>query len=390
MAYTIEDPKLRVVRQLCKTEKHSSLLQRLRLIILEHLLPTTEEFILRLKETGVEITALLAKPYSIDSAVEQRLTKEVRILKHSYNELETTDILDKLLHEAIDASSKDGKAIVIVDVGGYFAQPLVRLGPAEARGHLLGVVEDTTFGHNRYLKNCKNIKYPVVSVARSALKEVEARFVGRDAVAALDAILRKEGVSISGRSALVIGYGMIGKNVARSLRANDLPLSVYDKADIKNLTAYIDGYHVNTKRELLGKADVIFCATGDPDGALSFADIEDSKDNVILVSVGSKDTEFDLRSLRAQAVSEHVVSPLLAKYKLHNQKAVFVVNNGTAVNFTLPSIPVEVLDLVFSEILLWILALIENPQGFALQEVHDTNIDELSAISKAWLRFVNR
>lgn len=168
--------------------------------------------------------------------------------------------------------------------------------------HIKGVVEDTTFGHNRYKEHCKDIDVPVYSVARSVLKEIEARFVGGDAVKAMDILLREQGVSLPGRNALVIGYGMIGKNVARALQANDLRVHVYDKEDTPLLAAFIDGYHVRPKLDLLKHAniDIIFCATGDPNGALSFQEIEDCRDNVILVSVGSKDTEFDLAAIEAQ------------------------------------------------------------------------------------------
>jgi adenosylhomocysteinase len=387
MGYTLEDTKLRVSRH---QSRDSLLLPKARLIILEHILPTTEEFIVLLQESGAEIFSLLAKPYSINEEVFSRLQKRgVSLERKSYEELETTDFLDRLLMGALEKSRGDGRSVVIVDVGGYFAEPLMRL-TEQDQAYFSGVVEDTTFGHNRYIEHVKDIHIPVFSVARSALKEIEARFVGRDAVAAVDHILRIQGVSLPGRNALVIGYGMIGKNVARTLMASDLKVFVYDLYDLKNLAAFIDGYHIHTKDELLKLADIIYCATGDPKGALSFDEIEDCKDNVILVSVGSKDTEFDVKGVQRHATSNELIGSDLVKYKLHNSKVVYIAKGGTAVNFILPSIPVEVLDLVFSEILYCILVLLESRESFPPGRIHDVRDEHLSLIAKRWLRFVNR
>ena len=389
MTYTLEGSRLRVVRQLSKADEHATFLRNARLLIIEHILSTTEEFIRHLRDAEAEVYCLLAKPYSIDKAVLDRIvTQGIRVEQKSYKDLDDTQFLDELLSQAAAQSRNDGRKIVIIDIGGYFAAPLSRLNKEDIT-QFCGVIEDTTFGHNRYVNCIKKIRIPVFSVARSALKEIEARFVGKDAVAAMDHILRNEGVSLPGRNALVIGYGMIGKNVARSLKATDHRVSVYDRQDHKNLAAFINGFHIHTKKELLQHADIIYVATGNPDGALSFYDIEDCKDNVILVSVGSRDTEIDVRRVNRQAISKQSFGTDLMQYQIHN-KAVIIARNGTAINFALPSIPVEVLDLVFSEIFSCMLSLLKTPEKFLPGQVHDISDDVLSAISKGWLRFVNR
>jgi adenosylhomocysteinase len=354
-------------------------------------LPTTEEFVYLLHENGATIHSFLAKPYSIDESVATRIEQHLnlKLTRKSYRDLETTNFLDQLLQSAFEASRKDDKRIVIIDVGGYFAKPLTRLASDDDQHLLAGVVEDTTFGHNRYLAEARGIKCPIFSVARSALKEIEARFVGSDAVAAVEDVLRRNGVSLPGRTALVVGYGMIGKNVARALQANDLRVHVYDKHDHKMLAAFVDGYGVNRKETLLKKADLIISATGDPAGALSYDDIEDCRDNAILASVGSKDTEFDVERLRRQSTQCLELSPHIKKYRMINQNCVFVVKDGTAVNFIRPSIPIEVLDLVFSEILICVVGLVAE-DGFDLHKVHDSDDEVLNAIAKTWLRNVNR
>lgn len=390
MGYHFHGSQLRVFRKYTRINENAELLGRSRFILLEHVLPTTAEMILHLKNVGADIFALLAKPYSIDSISLAKIKSDynVRVIEESYATLENTNILDNLIAEAVEKSREDSRDIVILDVGGYFSLPLSRIDD-EAQKYIAGVVEDTTFGHNRYLQNSKSIKVPIYSVARSNLKEIEARFVGRDAVYSMDHVLRQIGITISGRNALVIGYGMIGKNVARTLKSADLNVNVYDKHDNKNLHAFIDGYHIHKKRELLKNADIIFSATGDPKGAISFQEIEETKDNVILASVGSKDSEFDIKNLKEQSIREKEFGPNLMEYRLPHSKHVIVAKHGTAVNFILPSLPVEILDLVFSEIILCSLLLIKKDKEIERGVVNVSPDVFLDRVALDWLRFVN-
>lgn len=398
MSYHFSNNQLGVFGKYVREQRNRNLLEKTRFIILEHILPTTESMIGQLRNGGAEIFAVIAKPYSIVEDVMQRLkSSNLRIIKRSYDELEKTDILVNLLYEAVEESKKDNKAIILIDVGGYFVQPIIKLQDLmpECRDYITGIVEDTTFGHNRYIKAKELIDIPIFSVARSSLKEIEARFVGQDAVFAMETILRDKGILMSGRHALVVGYGMIGKNVALALKNSHLVVSVYDFYDHRNLAAYIDGFNIHKRRELIKSADIIFFATGNPEGALSFEEIEECKDSVILVSAGSKNTEFDLAKLEEQAENKEVISPFLDKYTLQNGRRIIVANHGTAVNFILPSLSVEVLDLVFSEILLCALMLLrrkfmpEDREKFTLHKIHNSEEVHRATISKDWLRRVN-
>lgn len=390
--------QLKVCGSYLRQERNKLVLRDSRVIILEHILPTTEMLVYHLIDAGAEIFAIVAKPYSIDSSVLKRLKEnEFRLIENSYAELENTSILQDLLKEAINLSKNDNKKILIVDVVGYFSIPLTQLTPGD-ENHFAGVVEDTTFGHNRYLSTASKIPIPIISVARSRLKEIEAHFVGRDGVQALDQISRKLGISITGKHAVVIGYGMIGKNVARSLRAHDMRASVYDIRDHRNLKAFMMGFNVNKKAELLRTADIVYAATGwssypEPEmrkPALSIDDILDRvKNNAILVSVGSKNNEFDMERLVELAQYSKQLGHDTVRYKLPNDKVINVVKEGTAVNFILPSIPVGILDLVFAEIVLSLIFLLKKTGDFQMGVVNITEEKYLSFISKDWLRFTN-
>lgn len=391
MAYHFSEMQLRVFQKYCRQSRNKSWLKDCRMIILEHILPTTQSMIELLLEAGTDVFAIFAKPYSIDPNVLENLKqKKLNVIQKTYQELETEDIIKDTINDAIAASKSDGKKIILLDVGGYFAAPIQQIEKEDLK-YIYGIVEDTTFGHNRYLASKSKIDVPIYSVARSALKEIEAHFVGRDAVLAVDTILRSIGILLSGRHSLVVGYGMIGKNVAIALRNSDMKVSVYDNQDQRNLTAYIDGFNIHKKKELIKTADIIFFATGNPQGALTLDEIEECKNNVILASAGSKDTEFALSDIKDQAISSKEIGPNLMEYTLSNDTHIIVVKEGTAVNFLLPSLSVEVLDLVFSEILLCVLQLLKNHEQdvIKLHEINTIRDENLNAISKDWLRIVN-
>ncbi len=404
--------RLTVCLQLLKGKKTFNrmstreMLSNARFVVLEHALEPVAELIELMADHGAEIHTIILKPYTISEAVVKRFEKKgANIVRGTYKEIESQGFLEKVLAGALDASAADGKKIVIMEVGGYFAKPLAEMFQRDKSESLykplnleplVGVVEDTTFGHNRYLESCKSIDVPIYSVARSSLKEIEARFVGNMALIAVDRVFRELGISLAGRRALVLGYGMIGKNVARSARSLDLTVSIYDKDDHRNLRAFSLGYRVHQKKELLPQADIIFAATGNPEGALSFDEIQDyCKNMAVLASVGSKDVEFDIDTLRAFATEEKVLNNHLVRYTLPTGNDIHVINNGVAVNFTkdiAESIPTEVMDLVFAEMLQCSLCLLFPEYAEELQPLHSvlpTPTKYINRIAHDWLRNVN-
>lgn len=385
--YHLDGSQLRVCGKYVRQERNRHALEKTRLIILQHLLTDTEELVNLLISSGAEIHCLVAKPYSVDEGVFKRLTKKgLRILREPYKALEESNLLLNLLREAIAKSRTDGKQIVIQEVGGYFALPVSQLSDDECT-NVAGVVEDTTFGHRRYESLITKIKVPIFSVARSALKEIEARFVGKAAVTAVEQEFRKLGTSISGRHALVVGYGMIGKNVARSLRDHDVMVSVYDKNDHRNINAFSIGYRIHKKIELIKSADIIFSATGER--AISLSDLEMAKNDVILVSAGSKDIEFDVGALVDLSVKRKAVSSNIKKYVLPSHKNIYLFRDGTAVNFIIDSVPSEVIDLVFAEILICTMLLLKVHERYDSGVIHRTPETYLNNVAKDWLKFIN-
>lgn len=94
MPYHLQNTQLRVVHKYTRQERNLLWLQKTRLIVLEHILPTTAEFLCHLTDAGVDIHTLIAKPYSIDKPVLETLEKGkgFRVIKESYETIEQTNM----------------------------------------------------------------------------------------------------------------------------------------------------------------------------------------------------------------------------------------------------------------------------------------------------------
>jgi len=179
---------------------------------------------------------------------------------------------------------------------------------------------------------------------------------------------------------------MIGKNIALAAARRQVRVSVYDQRDHRKLAAFCRGFRVHKKHELIKCADIIFSATGT--AAISLDDILMCKDGVVLASAGFKDIEFDVHSLRDYATDMVQLSAHVERFLLPSGKAVYVVERGSPVNFLVQSVPSEVIDLVYSE-MLGAIFLLKCPDHYSPRVLHETDEKNLSIVAKDWLRDIN-
>ncbi|EKE20526.1 MAG: hypothetical protein ACD_7C00540G0004, partial [uncultured bacterium] len=221
MKYQLLGNRLRACQSIASN--HKTLLSGCNILLLQHLFEDTLEFTNHLLNNGAKFNKILGKDYSTDQRIFAELKKKklpVEIINSHFEET-NSDYLRNILITALNSTKKEGRKLIIQEIGGYFSR-IINSIPTDLTTTLAGVVEDTTYGYNKYKAVEAELKYPVFHVARSQLKEIEAVFVGEAIVLAFNNIMRDIGISIQGRKALVIGYGMIGKNIARFLKLNNL------------------------------------------------------------------------------------------------------------------------------------------------------------------------
>lgn len=161
----------------------------------------------------------------------------------------------------------------------------------------LGVIEDTENGVQKY-ESAGALPVPVISVARSPLKNPEDHLVGQSIVFSTEALLRQRGDIFPGRKAAVLGYGKLGRSIAQELRSKGVRTIGRDHDPVRLAEAFSHGYEVLQDRSrALAGADLVLCATGNV--SLSGENYAQLRNGAYLATVTSSDDELDLRSLRS-------------------------------------------------------------------------------------------
>jgi adenosylhomocysteinase len=344
----------------------------LQFIILIHMVSDIVELIDALSLLG-DIAVIIAIPYSADKNIIKQLAHHP-IAQPTLDELLTPEKLNTLALKHSDTS----KETIILEIGGYFAKGLTTLHQA-FQGNLLGVIEDTEAGHRRYEAEASHLPCPVYSVARSVLKESEDVLIGRSCIYATETILRKTGHVLNGQQSLVLGYGKIGRGVARTLKQQNAPVMVYDIDPKKRILALTEGYQVPSKISALHNANFIFGATGNT--SITLDDFPEIRNGAVLISCSSKKIEFDLDGLYSTYQKKEVTDHVDSYHK--EQQHLYLVGDGQPVNFVSDKCLVgPVISLIQGEMLMAAIELITHKASCELHEVAEESKDYLSNL---WL-----
>ena len=133
----------------------------------------------------------------------------------------------------------------------------------ELLSEIRGVSEETTTGVHRLTKMEREgtLKIPAINVNDSVTKSKFDNLYGcRESL--VDGIRRATDVMLSGKTALVAGYGDVGKGSAQSLRNNGCRVFVTEIDPICALQAAMEGYEVVTVEDIVATADIFVTATG--------------------------------------------------------------------------------------------------------------------------------
>lgn len=266
----------------------------------------------------------------------------------------------------------------IIDMGGYFSHVALDLTKIFDK-QFIGIVEDTENGHQKYdalinRRRPSDNLAPVISVARSSLKEPEDSLVGQAIVFSAEAIMRTLGLVLLGKRVGVIGFGKIGRSIAFSLLSRGSRVDVFDSNPILLASALSLGFHTSPRSEFLGSADIIFCATGNK--SLSLTDGDLFKNGLHIFCATSSDDELStcLR-YKIDADSESVRAHT-CKIHLKN-KHVFIHNKGNSVNFVHGAVVDNFIELVQGEII------------YSIGSLHDAPKNTISHLPELDKRFIS-
>ncbi|MBA4120535.1 MAG: adenosylhomocysteinase [Isosphaera sp.] len=160
-----------------------------------------------------------------------------------------------------------------------------------------GVSEETTTGVHRLYEMHKRgeLAFPAINVNDSATKSKFDNLYGcRHSL--IDGLNRATDVMLSGKLAVVLGYGDVGKGCCQALRGQGCRVIVTEVDPINALQAAMEGYQIATLHDALESADIFITATGNRD-VITLADMKKMKDKAIVANIGHFDNEIDMAGL---------------------------------------------------------------------------------------------
>ena len=196
-----------------------------------------------------------------------------------------------------------------------------------------GVTEETTTGVLRLGQMFEDgsLLFPAINVNDSVTKSKFDNLYGcRHSL--VDGINRGIDLMLAGKSAVVCGYGDVGKGSAESLRVQGARVAIAEIDPICALQALMEGYEVVRLDDVIGSADLVITATGNRD-IVTVEHMAKMKHNAVVGNIGHFDNEIDMAGLAAYPGIERVnVKPQVDQWIFPDGKAIIVLSEGRLLN----------------------------------------------------------
>ena len=229
-------------------------------------------------------------------------------------------VLDKPTNEEEEALYKVMKRYLKEKPGFYSA----------IRDAIGGVSEETTTGVHRLYQMSERgeLPFPAINVNDSVTKSKFDNLYGcRESL--VDAIRRGTDVMLSGKVAVVCGYGDVGKGSAASLRQGGARVIVTEIDPICALQAAMEGYDVQTLDDVADKADIFVTATGNKD-VITVDHMRRMRNNAIVCNIGHFDSEIQVAGLKNFKWDE--IKPQVHHIEFPGGNKIILLSEGRLVN----------------------------------------------------------
>jgi adenosylhomocysteinase len=196
-----------------------------------------------------------------------------------------------------------------------------------------GVSEETTTGvHRLYeMEKAGTLLFPAINVNDSVTKSKFDNIYGcRHSV--IDGLNRASDVMISGKVAVVCGYGEVGKGCAQALKGQGARVIVTEIDPICALQAAMEGFEVNTVENVIGFADIFITATGNRE-VITADHMARMKDKAIVGNIGHFDNEIDMAGLKKIPGVERInIKPQYDEFRFPDGHSVMILAEGRLLN----------------------------------------------------------
>jgi adenosylhomocysteinase len=193
-----------------------------------------------------------------------------------------------------------------------------------------GVSEETTTGvHRLYdMQKAGTLLWPAINVNDSVTKSKFDNLYGcRESL--VDGIRRGTDVMMSGKVAMVAGFGDVGKGSAASLRQAGCRVMVSEVDPICALQASMEGYEVVTMEDAAPRADIFVTATGNKD-IITIEHMRAMKDRAIVCNIGHFDNEIQIACLKN--LKWNNIKPQVDEIEFPDKHRIILLSEGRLVN----------------------------------------------------------
>jgi len=231
-----------------------------------------------------------------------------------------------------------------------------------------GVTEETTTGVHRLIEMERNgtLLFPAINVNDSVTKSKFDNTYGcRHSLS--DGINRATDVLIGGKTAVVCGYGDVGKGSAESLRGQGARVIVTEIDPICALQAAMDGFQVARLDDVLGSADIVITATGCLD-VITVEHMTRMKHQAIVGNIGHFDNEIDIAGLASYpGVVRDQIKPQVDEWRFPDGHCVIVLSEGRLLNLgNATGHPSFVMSCSFTNQVLAQIEMVNRPEQYPL------------------------
>jgi adenosylhomocysteinase len=198
---------------------------------------------------------------------------------------------------------------------------------------LRGVSEETTTGVHRLYEMMKagTLLFPAINVNDSVTKSKFDNIYGcRHSV--IDGLNRATDVMLSGKLAVVCGYGEVGKGCAQALKGQGARVVITEIDPICALQAAMEGFQVTTLEDVITSADIFITATGNFN-IITAAHMARMKDKAIVGNIGHFDNEIDMAGLKKVAGIQRInIKPQYDEWVFPDGHSVMILAEGRLLN----------------------------------------------------------
>ncbi len=285
----------------------------------------------------------------------------------------------------------DGQPLnLILDDGGDLTA-MVHQQFAELIPGIRGLSEETTTGIKALRKMVRKgeLKMPAINVNDSVTKSKFDNLYGcRESL--VDGIKRATDVMIAGKTAVVCGYGDVGKGCAQSLQRYGARVIVTEIDPINALQACMEGYQVMTMDDAAALGNIFVTTTGNRDIILG-SHLEAMPNDAVVCNIGHFDLEIDVAWLESKSdITKQEIKPQVDRYTFADGHSIILLAAGRLVNLGCATgHPSFVMSNSFTNQVLAQLALWQKPKEFSIgvhllpkeldEEVARLHLDQLGA-----------